>query len=174
MVDKDTLQIIKELADKIEFAEHFLKDEFPKIEKKLEVIAKTDIDKEYFENLKNEIEKNREKFLKILDEEYQLMLNTKNEIENNKKYLLNVSEKINEKIKKISRTNTIFNIVNIATAISVFFAAAIIGFSVGYGQYFWQIKDLKIEKLSKRKYRIDDVANVEKVDNDSIIIKITK
>ncbi len=142
MVDKDTLQILKELSDKIEFAEHFLSDEFPKIEKRLSELSNPKImSDEYAHKLEDRLS-GIEKRLADLDQAIKesttaandSLSNAAKEIEKQKDFLINVQDQIEKKYKKIQKTNSIINGINLMTAISIFILAAIGGAIFGYFQ----------------------------------------
>ncbi|BAF70789.1 hypothetical protein [Nitratiruptor sp. SB155-2] len=173
MTDKE---LMEEYISKLDFSEHFLRSEFPKVEKRLDELAKkiqtSGINKEYFENLKKEIEANRKKLLKIIEREYELFDKKAKEIEEQKDYLVNVMEIIDRKRKNLERTNSIFTWVNISIAVIIFFVSALLGFGVGYVENLWEVKGLNIQKVDKDVYIIDNVATAEKIGDDKIKISI--
>ncbi len=142
MVDKDTLQVLKELSDKIEFAEHFLSDQLPQIEKRLSELSNPKImSDEYAHNIEDRLSV-IEKHLADLDQAIKESTTAANdslskaakEIEKQKDFLLNVQDQIEKKYKKIQKTNSIINGINLMTAISIFILAAIGGAIFGYFQ----------------------------------------
>lgn len=142
MVDKDTLQILKELSDKIEFAEYFLKDELPKIENRLKELSNPKIMSDEYAHKINDRLSAIEKRLADLDQAIEKSTAAANdslakaakEIEKQKDFLINIQDQIEKKYNKLQKTNSFINGINLMTAISIFIVAAIGGAIFGYLQ----------------------------------------
>ena len=139
----DEIEILRELVDELNFVRQFLTDDknytkikelnkkINELETKLED-TKINIDKEYFENLKKDIEENKNKLISILNEEEKLFDSTKKIIKKEREYLINVLQEIrieNEKLRK--KFNSVFSKVQLFAAVIIFIAAAAGGYYFG-------------------------------------------
>ena len=133
-MDKELMQ---EFVDKVDFIQTSVAEEIPALIKEIDKIKNVNLDEEYFNNLKSELNERRKTLFEMLDEEIRLFKNAKKDLDESKTFLLNVLKEIkkeNEKLRKDMKKS--LGSFNKFTYLVAFAAAAVVGYYAGLHHLF--------------------------------------
>ena len=133
-MDKELMQ---EFVDKVDFIQTSVSEEIPQLIKEIDKIKNVNLDEEYFNNLKSELNERRKTLFEMLDEEIRLFKNAKKDLDESKTFLLNVLKEIkkeNESLRKDMKKS--LSSFNKFTYLVAFAAAAALGYYAGLHHLF--------------------------------------
>ena len=137
-MNREDIDVIKELVDELNFARQFLENsDYKKVKEELKNLSQKienlelKFDEQYFKKLEKELNEKARDFAESLKRDIELYQKAKEELEESKKYYLNVLNEIKKETKKAVRNTYIFNKVNLITTLIIFFIVGIAGYFFG-------------------------------------------